>query len=41
MATESKYMQRDGLDYAKVTKAAGSSIKPEAAVEEFRTLELA
>ena len=27
MATESKYMQRDGLDYAKVTKAAGSSIK--------------
>jgi hypothetical protein len=27
MATESTYLQRDGLDYAKVTQAAGSSIK--------------
>jgi hypothetical protein len=27
MPTESKYVQRDGLDYAKVTQAAGSSIK--------------
>ena len=27
MATESTYVQRDGLDYAKVTQAAGSSVK--------------
>jgi hypothetical protein len=27
MATESKYVQRDSLDYAKVTQAAGNSIK--------------